>query len=141
MRLLEDPFVAEQGSIDWKKVRERAGPFPMEAFAFVRDGLQHTVRMIHGEGTEVSTPQGSIPERHVSGQQLCIGLRDFAIRRYGMLARTVLGHWGIARTDDFGKIVFAMIDAGVMRKSHEDSFKDFQDVYDFEEAFTRVEVN
>lgn len=132
--------MAEQSSIDWKKIRNLAGPFSMEAFVFVRDGLQHTVRMIHGEG-EISTPRGTIPERHVSGQQLCIGLRDFAIRRYGMLARTVLGHWGIRQTDDFGRIVFAMIDAGVMRKSDEDSFKDFQNVYDFDEAFARAEMN
>ena len=132
--------MADQSSIDWKKIRDLAGPFAPAAFEFVRNGLQHTVRMIHGEG-EISTPRGTLPERHVSGQQLCIGLRDFAIRRYGMLARTVLRHWGIGQTEDFGKIVFAMIDAGVMRKSDEDSFQDFQNVYDFDEAFTRVEMN
>lgn len=128
----------EQDSIDWKKIRDKAGPYPMSAFAFVRDGLAHTVKMIYGETAAGVTVSG--PERHVSGQQLCIGLRDFAIRRYGLLSRTVLARWGIYRTDDFGKIVYAMIDAGLMRRSADDSFEHFQGVYDFDEAFSAVEV-
>ncbi len=125
----------EQTGIDWKKIRDKAGPYPMSAFAFVRDGLAHTVKMIHGDNAPLSGP-----ERHVSGQQLCIGLRDFAIRRYGMLSRTVLARWGILKTDDFGRIVFAMIDAGLMRKSDEDSLEHFCGVYEFDEAFDAVEV-
>lgn len=131
----------EQASIDWKKIRDKAGPYPLEAFAFVRDGLAHTVKMIHGEGGSGGGGLSlSGPERHVSGQQLCIGLRDFAIRRYGMLARTVLARWSIRKTDDFGRIVYAMIDAGLMRKSDDDSFADFQGVYEFDEAFSGAEV-
>ncbi len=131
----------EQASIDWKKIRDKAGPYPLEAFAFVRDGLAHTVKMIHGEGGSGGGGLSlSGPERHVSGQQLCIGLRDFAIRRYGMLARTVLARWSIRKTDDFGRIVYAMIDAGLMRRSDDDSFADFQGVYEFDEAFAGAEV-
>lgn len=131
--------MSEQASIDWKRIRERAGPYPLEAFAFVRDGLAHTTKMLYGEGA-VSGPGLPGPERHVSGQQLCIGLRDYAIRRYGMLARTVLARWGIRRTDDFGRIVFAMIDAGLMRKSDDDAPADFEGVYDFDEAFSLASV-
>lgn len=131
--------MGEQASIDWKRIREKAGPYPLEAFAFVRDGLGHTSKMLHGEGA-VSGPGIPTPERHVTGQQLCIGLRDYAIRRYGLLAKTVLVRWGISRTDDFGKIVYAMIEGGLMRKSDDDSFTDFEGVYDFEEAFSAAEV-
>lgn len=125
-------------AIDLKQLRERAGPYAPEAFEFIRRGLAHTVRMVHGEGAaEAPAPDES---RHVSGQQLCLGLRDFAIGQYGMLARTVLNRWGIRRTDDFGKIVFAMIDLRIMRKSDEDSMEDFRGVYDFGEAFDGVEA-
>ena len=113
----------------WKEIREKAGPFPPEAYQFLRDGLAHTVSMIHG---------GQLTEednRHVSGQQLCIGLRDFAIRQYGLLARTVLAKWGLRSTEDFGRMVFALVDAGLMRKSDEDSLDDFSGVYEFAEAF------
>jgi uncharacterized repeat protein (TIGR04138 family) len=111
----------------------RRTAFPQEAFQFVREGLSHTVKMFHGEGT-------SSTERHVSGPQLCLGLRDYAVQTYGMLARTVLSRWGIAATGDFGRIVFAMIDAGLMRKSEEDTLEDFQNVFDFEEAFATAEA-
>src|SRR4029450_2865482 len=87
--------VSDQVKLDWKIIRQKAGPYPQEAFQFVREGLQHTVKVIHG-GDGVKTP-----DRHVNGRQLCIGLRDFAVSRYGMLARLVLSRCGITRTDPF----------------------------------------
>lgn len=126
-------------AVNWKRVRQIAGPYPDAAFKFVQDGLRHTAKVIHGEAAVIETPHGPVgPERHVNGAQLCLGLRDFAIQRYGMLARTVLERWGIRQTDDFGRIVFAMIEAGLMRKSDEDSFADFHAVFDFEEAFSQA---
>ncbi len=131
--------MSDQIKLDWKSIRQKAGPYPQEAFQFVRDGLQHTVKLIHGDGAEIpNAVKGQ--DRHVSGQQLCLGLRDFALHRYGLLARTVLGRWGIHRTDDFGRIVFAMIDANLMRKSEEDSFEDFQGVFEFDEAFSTADA-
>lgn len=129
--------MSEQALVDWKHVQAKAGPFPPEAFQFVRDGLAHTVRMTYGEAGMSSETEDE--SRHVSGQQLCIGLRDFAIVQFGALARTVLERWGVRRTEDFGKIVFAMIDAGLMRKTDEDTLEDFRDVYEFEEAFALSE--
>ena len=130
--------MADTKTASWQQVREKAGPYAPESFDFIRQGLEHTVSMVHGEGVA----SGAVPERsrHVSGQQLCLGLRDFAIRQYGMLARTVLARWGIRRTDDFGRIVFAMIDAKIMHKTDQDSMDDFRGVYDFGEAFEQVEA-
>jgi len=126
-------------SPDWKIIRQKAGPYPQEAFQFVQEGLQHTSKMIHGESAARETATGhSSPERHVSGPQLCLGLRDYALQKYGMLGRTVLERWGIRRTDDFGRIVFAMIEAGLLRKSEEDSEADFHAVFEFEEAFSEA---
>jgi uncharacterized repeat protein (TIGR04138 family) len=76
-------------------------------------------------------------ERHVSGQQLCEAARRYGLQQYGYLAPKVLGTWGIRRTDDFGEIVFNMIDIGQMRKTRADKREDFQGVYDFAEAFSR----
>lgn len=126
--------------IDWKTIREKAGPYPQGAFEFVRQGLEHTAQMVHGPEQEV--PQVRADEdpdaeskRHVSGQQLCLGLKDLAVRKYGRLARLVLARWSIRSTDDFGRIVFAMIDAGLLRKTDADSIGDFSGVYDFDEVF------
>lgn len=121
--------------VDWKKIRHTAGPYPVEAFTFVREGLAFAAEQLHGE------PQ-ALPEtdRHISGQKLCLGLRDFAIERYGLLAPVVLEHWQVRRTEDFGRIVFSMIQHGVMCKSDDDCLDDFRAVYDFDEAFCRDQL-
>ena len=74
-------------------------------------------------------------DRHVNGRQLCWGLRDFAIQRWGMLARTVLESWNVTTSADFGRIVFRFIDFDLMQKRPEDRLEDFENVYSFDEAF------
>ncbi len=76
--------------------------------------------------------------RHVSGQDLCWALRDLAVERWGMLASTVLKRWRINATLDYGRIVFAMIDHGLMQREPHDQLADFEAVYDFDEAMTRT---
>lgn len=73
--------------------------------------------------------------RHVRGEQLCWGLRDYALARWGFLASTVLRSWNIRATEDFGRIVFALVDNGYLQKEPHDTLTDFQRVYDFDEAF------
>ncbi|MGI9014483.1 MAG: Minf_1886 family protein [Phycisphaerales bacterium] len=124
-----------QITIDWDELLKAAGPYPIEAFHFVREGLNHTVIRAHEDAMSVSEI-----ERHVNGRELCLGLAEFAIDQYGMMAPAVLHHWQIHRTDDFGRIVFAMIDFGVMSKTPEDSLEDFRAVYDFREVFSRDEL-
>ncbi|MFH0980846.1 MAG: Minf_1886 family protein [Planctomycetota bacterium] len=75
--------------------------------------------------------------RNVSGEALCWALRDFAVRRWGGLAGMVLGQWHIRSTEDFGRIVFAMVEHGVMQKESHDSIDHFKNVFDFTEAFDR----
>lgn len=116
--------------VDWRRLAAKAGPYPPEAYHFVREGLTRTSELVHGPG-------GADADRHVSGQQLCIGLHNCAIERYGMMAPTVLAGWRVHRTDDFGRIVFAMIDAGLLSKTSRDSLDDFRGVFDFQEAFGR----
>ena len=73
--------------------------------------------------------------RHISGRELTEGLREMAIGRYGPLARTVLEHWGIHGTEDVGRVVFAMVEQGILVRQEEDRPEDFVDLFDFEEAF------
>lgn len=111
------------------EIVEDVGLYPREAYLFVQQGLSHTVQRIHGEEED---PEAS---RHVSGQQLCEGLRDYSLMIWGMLARTVLKRWNITTTYDFGRIVFALVDYGHMAKTDEDTIEDFRNVFDFETAF------
>ncbi len=107
--------------------------YPIEAFEFVKRGLEHTVDRIHGRAKEGAAIDD--PSRHVCGRQLCEGLRDYALKQWGMLARTVLRRWGITSTVDFGRIVFAMVDSGYLQKTEQDQLEDFHNVFDFRTAF------
>lgn len=108
------------------------GRYPLDAFAFLHDGLSLAVERVHGTGP------AEPGQRHVSGPQLCVALRDLAIERWGMLARTVLRRWHIRGSIDFGQMVYLLVDNGFMQKTDEDSLEDFRDVYNFDEAF-RIE--
>lgn len=154
-----------------KDLVAHVGPYPEEAFVFVREGLSYAADRIHGPETEAHRAlqqylaqhkldwndviaqyhTGELPEpvvsaidaaggceklnRHVSGRELCWALRDYALMRWGILARVVLETWSIRNTRDFGRIVFGFIDLDIMRKQDGDSLEDFNDVYSFPEAF------
>ena len=101
--------------------------FAAESYYFLREGLDFTVKTLQkpAEG----------PERHVTGQELADGLRQYALQEFGPLALTVLRAWGIQRTEDFGEIVFNLVEAGKLGKTEKDSRADFAKGYDFFEVF------
>lgn len=98
--------------------------YASEAYAFVRGGLDVTVRRLE-------------KPRHVSGQELLDGIREFALAEFGPMAQTVLNGWGIQRTEDIGEIVFNMVESGLLGKTEKDSRADFANGYDFDEAFRK----
>ncbi|MCP4713003.1 MAG: hypothetical protein GY869_30615 [Planctomycetes bacterium] len=103
--------------------------YPLEAVQFVREGLNHSVAKFHADGGESGTV------RHVSGAQLCEGLLELALKRWGLMARSVLEKWNIKQTRDFGEIVFLLVNNGWMQKEPSDRLDDFDNVYDFKKAF------
>lgn len=124
--------------------------FPVEAYAFVLEALDHArILKLRAMGRGVADrPQApasstgrSRPRRrriprvsHVTGRELCESARKLALSQYGLLATTVLGHWGIRSTSDFGDIVYNMIATGDLEKTPSDSRADFNNVYDFATA-------
>jgi uncharacterized repeat protein (TIGR04138 family) len=104
-------------------VADRDARYTKEAFWFVRDGVHQAVRSRAG---------GS---GHVTAHELLETLRILALERYGTNAREQLRSWGVTRCEDFGEIVFALIDNGVFGKRPEDRKEDFENGYDFETAF------
>jgi len=108
-----------------KKIEEiltREPSYKFEAYSCALAGLHFTVSRLPAA-------------RHVTGKELSEGLRDYALEQFGAMAKTVLEYWGIHSTKDFGKIVFLLIETGLLRKTEEDSIQDFENVYDFDEAF------
>jgi uncharacterized repeat protein (TIGR04138 family) len=111
-----------------QEVVDAVGVYPQEAFLFVQQGLTYTVEQVHGDVSETDA------SHHISGRDLCQGLREYALNEWGLLARTVLARWNITCTLDFGRIVFAMVEHRLLLKTDQDNLEDFRNVYDFREA-------
>lgn len=106
-------------------ILQRDRRYARDAYIFVSEALGYTVRKSGRQG-------------HVSGRELCRGLCEYALEQFGRLARTVLASWGVRRSEDVGEIVFNMVEAGLLRKTDEDSRDDFVGVCDFEESLDRA---
>jgi uncharacterized repeat protein (TIGR04138 family) len=123
--------------------------YKLEAYQFVREGLSYgqsimqmgeirqTEEELPEEAEDVSESEDWDPpaERHLTGQDLCEAIRQYAIEQYGLMAKVVLNSWGLHKTGDFGEIVYNLIEIGMMKKSKTDRREDFDNVFDFEQAF------
>ncbi len=107
-----------------QELAERDGRYSIEAYLFVYESLSVAQRLFGRE-------------RHVSGKELLEGIKVLGRERYGRLARSVFASWGVKATDDFGQIVFNLVNAELMSRTDEDKIEDFHAVYDFEEEFVR----
>lgn len=113
---------------------EGDGRYPLDAFRFLQEGLEYTVRQAHGRRALSAQPAAGEPDpRHVGGAQLCMGLRDLALQRWGRMARAVLNSWGLHSTRDFGVMVFLLVDHEFLHKTDQDNLEDFEDVFGFAE--------
>ena len=119
-----------------QELLERDPRYHFDAYVFVFEALRHAQQEL-GMGTEHLSAESDEdePERHVTGQELCEAMRQYAHDQYGYMAKSVLNHWGIHSTGDFGEIVFNLIDIEHMRKTPSDRREDFDDVFDFDEGF------
>lgn len=148
------------------KLLKRDPRYKLEAYQFVREALSFGQNMLGlgevrpSEGEDASHPpeeeSAAAPpsaaeaaesreagedweppaERHLTGQELCGAIREYAIDQYGLMAKVVLNSWGVRSTSDFGEIVYNLINIDMMKKSKTDRREDFDNVYDFDEAFT-----
>ncbi len=120
-----------------RQLLEEDRRYTLEAYQFVREALAfaHDDLQMRGEEvTDESEGSGEV-EQHLTGQQLCEAIRQYAIEQYGYMTQVVLKSWGINSTGDFGEIVYNLINIRMMKKSPHDRREDFDDVYDFEQAF------
>lgn len=105
-----------------EKIRRHGGPFDERAYLFMLASIEFL--------------QTRLPERrHVTGPELTLACKDFALEQYGLMARTVLEHWGVKATEDFGRIVYSLVEVGLLVTQPGDKVEDFEGVYAFEQAF------
>jgi uncharacterized repeat protein (TIGR04138 family) len=115
-------LVFRDGIMD--RIRLRDARFEEGAYLFVLAALEYC--------------QTRLPERrHIGGRELAASCRDLALERFGVMARLVLEHWGVRRTEDLGDIVFTLVDLGLLISQPTDTRDEFVDVFDFDRAFER----
>jgi uncharacterized repeat protein (TIGR04138 family) len=122
--------------------------YSIEAYAFVLEALNYAKYVkLKEKARDRGKSRSKEPDRqrlpssqeskkarvsgHVTGGELCEAIRKLALRQFGSMAVTVLGHWGVRSTSDIGNIVYNMIAAGDLEKTPNDSRTDFDDVFDF----------
>src|SRR5690348_2232979 len=106
--------------------------YQRDAYLFVREALDYTQKLV--------TKGAKGPIRHVSPQELLSGIREYALETFGPMAITVFEEWGIHACKDFGEIVFVMVEHSLLAKTERDSRTDFENGYDFDEAFRKPYV-
>jgi uncharacterized repeat protein (TIGR04138 family) len=107
------------------RIRARGGRYHDRAYLFVLATIEYL--------------QSRLPaRRHVAGPELAWACRDFAREQFGLLARQVLEHWGITRTEDIGRIVYTLVEVGLLVTQPGDHESDFESVYQFADAFGDV---
>jgi uncharacterized repeat protein (TIGR04138 family) len=110
-------------------IRAKDPRYAADAYAFLREALDHTQRAIARDS------RGRM--RHVTGQELLGGIRDYALEQFGPMALMVLEEWGIRACPDFGQLVFNMVEFDLLAKTENDTPADFENGYDFHEAFRK----
>ena len=123
-----------------RELAKQDGRYAPEAFIFVSEAIGATAAWLKdGTLTENDTGagRGADGEYHVSGRELLAGIRKLAGERWGALAPRVLSSWGVRKTEDFGEIVFCMVEDEKLqwRKRECDSRADFACGFDFATAF------
>ncbi len=117
----------------WKKLQkvvEKDCRYSMQSYQFIFEALDFTASKLGKKHNSALDD-----ERHVTGQELSEGVKQYALAKFGFMARIVFEQWGITKSKDFGEIVFNLVESGLMGKTKTDSIDDFKDLYDFHEEF------
>ena len=103
-------------------IHESDTRYKPDSYAFVMEALAYTQKKFKAQ-------------RHVSAQEILDGMKELLLVQYGPMAIAVLEYWGIKTTEDFGNIIFNLIECKILSKTEEDNFERFRNGYDFQEVF------
>ncbi len=113
-----------------EKILEQDQRYQAEAYAFLRDALETTLKRRKKAARKD-------PSAHVSGEELLEGFRIHSLQECGPMTVTVLNYWGVRNCEDVGQMVFNLVNAGVFGKTDEDTLESFRHGYDFQDAFVK----
>lgn len=112
----------EEFEIIVEEIHAKDTRYKEDAYVFVMEALSYTQKKFKRS-------------KHVKGEEMLQGMRELLLKKFGPMTMTVLEHWGIKSTEDFGNIVFNLVENRVLSKTEEDNIEEFRDGYNFDEAF------
>jgi len=107
-----------------ERITESDFRYKREAYAFVMEALSYTQKKFKSIA-------------HVTGEEMLDGMKELLLDKYGPMTKAVLDHWGIQTTEDFGNIVFHLVESKVLSKTKDDQLENFVNRYDFDEVFIK----
>ncbi|MEO0102845.1 MAG: Minf_1886 family protein [candidate division WOR-3 bacterium] len=105
-----------------EEIRRKDKRYKLDAYLFVFEALEYTQKIFKRSW-------------HVTGRELLEGIKELAKIKYGRMAKAVLEDWGVKTTDDFGEIVFNLVEAKLLAKTEDDKKEDFHNLYSFDKVF------
>ena len=114
-------------------VVQRDPRYMVEAYEFVMHALEHTHKLLGRQPPDENADPDD-PRCHVSVREWVEGICDLARQEFGFMGPVVFRMWGIRSTDDFGEVIFNLIDAGLMTRTADESKADFHALFDLDEA-------
>ena len=118
--------VSKKPSIE---IRAKDPRYHRDAYLFVREALDYTQKAI-GKDT-----RGRI--RHVTGQELLAGIREYALAQFGPMAITVFEEWGVHAAATSAKSSSTWSRPIGWPRPTRTAAADFAGGYDFDEAFRK----
>ncbi|MBX3473713.1 MAG: hypothetical protein KF754_04965 [Planctomycetes bacterium] len=116
----DGPMDVEGGIMEICRKDRRYAP---AAYRFVMfEGIEYTAR----EHLKLKE------RRHLTGAEVCEGLRKLALSQFGFMACDVWRSWGVTCTRDWGNIIFNLCDHKLLQRTDTDRIEDFEGVYDLE---------
>lgn len=106
------------------EICEKDARYDQSAYEFVLEALSYTQKKFRRT-------------KHVTGKELLEGMKVLLMEKFGPMTMTVLKHWGIQNTEDFGNIVFNLVDKKVLSKTEDDKIESFRNIFDFEIVFNK----
>jgi uncharacterized repeat protein (TIGR04138 family) len=103
-------------------IYEKDCRYKEDAYIFVMEALAYTQKKFKRD-------------KHVKGEEMLQGMKELLLEKFGPMTMTVLEHWGIKSTEDFGNIVFNLVENRVLSKTEDDNIEEFKNGYNFEEVF------
>lgn len=112
-----------------KRIMYKDRRYHFDSYAFVNDAVIYTVKKFESQ-------RSTGESKHVSGEELIVGVLEYATKMFGPLAYEVFCEWNIKDGISIGNVVFNMLEFGLLSKTEEDSIDDFNITTNFEKSLS-----